>query len=171
MPVLLVGDSHLARFAPYPRLIAPDCTVRAVGGASAADLEGQLGDLDPAAFDVIAVSVGTNDCGVRPASLEDFLASIRAFLERVAPTPVLLVNNPGADERAVDYDDSRMKQYAAEAAALVRSAGGAVVDIPRVIAPLGRLGRTPEGLHVSKLGHLLLVPALRRGLRQARRSS
>lgn len=170
MPVLLVGDSHLARFAPYPRLIARDCTVRAVGGAAAADLVGQLGELDPAAFDVVAVSVGTNDCGVRPASLEDFLAAIRAFLDRVAPTPVLLVNNPGADERAVDYDDAQMRKYAAEAAALVRSTGGTVVDIPRVIAPLGRLGRTADGLHVSKLGHVLLVPALRRGLRRARRA-
>lgn len=169
MPVLLLGDSHLARFRPFPRLIARDCTVLAVGGAASYELLDQLGDLDPAAFDVVAVSVGTNDCGVKPSELPDFLDSIRALVERVAPTPVLMVNNPGADERAPDYDDAKMKKYAAEAGALVRSMGGSVVDIPSVIAPLGRLGRTADGVHVSKLGHVLLIPALRLGLRRARR--
>lgn len=169
MPVLLLGDSHLARFRPYRRLIARDCTVRAVGGAAAYELLDQLDDLDPAAFDAIAVSVGTNDCGVKPAALPDFLDSIRALLERVAPTPVLMVNNPGADDRAPDFDDAQMKEYAAAAGDLVRSMGGAVLDIPSVIAPLGRVGRTADGVHVSKLGHVVLIPALRLGLRRARR--
>lgn len=170
MSVLLLGDSHLARFRPYRRLVARDCTVRAVGGASAAELLDQLGDLDPGRFDVVVVSVGTNDCGVKPAALPDFLDAIRRLVERVAPTPVLMVGNPGADERAVDYDDDQMRKYAAEAAALVRSMGGTVLDIPSVIAPLGRAGRTADGLHVSKLAHVLLIPALRRGVRRARRS-
>lgn len=169
MRVLLLGDSHLARLAPYTRLIARDCTVRAVGGAAASELLDQLGDLDPASYDVVAVSVGTNDCGVKPATQGEFVDALRALLERVAPTPVLMVNNPGADERAVDYDDVQMKEYAGAAAALVRASGGAVLDIPSVIAPLGRKGRTVEGLHVSKAGHLLLIPALRVALRRARR--
>lgn len=169
MTVLLLGDSHLARLAPFRRLIARDCTVRAVGGAVAAELLDQLGDLDPAAYQVIAVSVGTNDCGLRPATLSDFLASIRALLERTGPTPVLLVNNPGADDRAVGYDEDQLKTYAAEAAALVRDAGGAVLDISTVIAPLGRRGRTPDGIHVSKAGHLLLLPALRLAVRRTAR--
>jgi len=167
MAVLLLGDSHLARFGRFPRLIARECMVRAVGGAAAADLLDQLGELDPAEFEVIAVSVGTNDCGVRPATLPEFLDAIRAFAVRVAPTPVLIVNNPGADRRAVDYDNARMMHYAAEAGALVRSLGGSVLDIPSVIAPLGLRGRAPDGIHVSKLGHIVLVPKLRAALRQA----
>lgn len=167
MAVLLLGDSHLARFRRFPRLIARECTVRAVAGAAAADLLDQLGELDVAGFGAVAVSVGTNDCGVRPATLPEFLDAIRALVERVAPTPVLMVNNPGADERAVDYDDARMKQYGSEAGALVRSLGGSVFDIPSVIAPLGLRGRTSDGIHVSKLGHLILIPKLRVALRQA----
>lgn len=167
MPVLLLGDSHLSRLAPYRRLLARDCTVRAVGGAAAADLRGQLGELDPSTFRTIAVSVGTNDCGVKPAELPDFLGSIDSLLDQVATTRVLMVNNPGADERAVGYDDVRMKEYAAAAGALVRSRGGSVLDIPRVIGPLGRVGRTADGIHVSKLGHVVLLPALRAALQRA----
>lgn len=168
MPVLLLGDSHLARFAPYLRLIAKDCTLRAVSGSAASDLLDQLGDLDPAAYDVVVVSVGTNDCGVKPAPLADFLASIQLLLDRVKPTPVVLLNNPGADERAVGYDDAQMKTYAAEAAALVRAYGGTVVETADVIAPLGLRGRTLDGLHASKRGLVLLSPALRRAIRRVR---
>lgn len=169
MRVLLLGDSHLARFHEYPFVVARDCTVRAVAGSSATDLMDQLGDLDPTGFEVIAVSVGTNDCGIKPRTLPEFLDAIEALLERVAPTPVLIVNNPGADERASDYDDVQMKKYAAEAAAVVRAHSGSVLDIPSVIAPLGMAGRTADGVHVSKFGHIALIPALRRALRKARK--
>lgn len=169
MAVLLLGDSHLARLARYRRLLDADCTVRAVSGSTACDLLDQLDGLDPARFRVIAVSVGTNDCGSKPSSLTDFVQAIEALVDRVAPTQVLMVNNPGADARAVDYDDAKMRRYAEAAADVVRSAGGSVVDIPSAIRPMGRIARTPDGIHVSKIGHLLLIPTLRRALRRAGR--
>ncbi|KRA32384.1 MULTISPECIES: SGNH/GDSL hydrolase family protein [unclassified Nocardioides] len=167
MSVLLLGDSHLARFRAYDRLIGRNCTVRAVGGAVASDLLDQLGDLDPGTFDVIAVSVGSNDCcRSTPNELPAFLSSIQALVERVAPTPVLMVASPGVDARATDHDDDKMRHFATQASALVRSRGGRALDTRKVIAPLGRRGRAADGLHISKVAHLLLVPALRVGIRR-----
>lgn len=167
MKVLLLGDSHLARFASYPWLLARDCTVRAVSGSCATDLAGQWSDLDSADFDVLAVSLGTNDCTVKPTALPEFLGALQGLLDRAGATPVLMVDNPGADDRAIGADPAQLQLYASEAARLVASVGGTSLDTPAVIAPLGLRGRSAEGLHVSKLGHVLLVPALRRALRRA----
>lgn len=163
MGALLLGDSHLAHFASYPWLLARDCTVRAQNGASASDLVDQWGDLDPASFDLVAISVGTNDCGIKPSTLPEFLGSIQTIIERAVPTPVLMVNNPGADERAQGADHELLMKYAVEAGALVRSRGGSVIDVAEVIASLGLRGRTADGLHSNKWGFLLLLPSLRRG--------
>lgn len=169
MRVLLLGDSHLARFAPYPWLIARSCTVRAVSGSCAADLAAQWSDLDPDDFDVIAVSVGTNDVVVKPTTRGEFLSAIQAVVDRAGATPVLMVDNPGANERAPDADLAKLQEYAEAAAALVRSAGGASLNTCAVIAPWGIRGRSPDGIHVSNAAHLVFIPALRLALRRARR--
>ena len=168
MRVLLLGDSHLAIFGAKPRLIARDCTVRAVAGACASDIADQWSDVDPADFDVIAVSVGTNDCLVRPASLEEFLGGIQSVIDRAGTTPVLMVDNPGADGRTSEADIAKLKLYAEEAARLVESVGGRSLNTPAVMAPLGHRGRSADGIHVGKVGLLLFIPALRLALRRAR---
>jgi lysophospholipase L1-like esterase len=168
MRVLMLGDSHLQRLAPIQRLIAPQVVNRAVGGAIAPEMLTQLGDLDPSSFDAVVFCVGTNDAGTRPVPLADFTAAVQALLDRVADTPTVFVSSPGADARAVDYDDASMASYAAAAAALVHATGGRLVDTPAVLAPLGRAGRVPDGLHVSKAGHALFVPAIRRAVRRTR---
>jgi lysophospholipase L1-like esterase len=170
MRVLMLGDSQLARLARYPRLIARETTNRAVGGATAPEVLDQLGDLDPAAYDVVLVGVGTNDAGTRPVPLPDFVAAIENVIARLARTPFVFVTSPGADARAAGYDDALMASYAHAASAVVRAAGGSVVDTPAVIARLRGAGRTPDGIHISQLGHLLYVPALRRAARRAHRS-
>ncbi|RJS46946.1 SGNH/GDSL hydrolase family protein [Nocardioides cavernaquae] len=170
MRVLMLGDSQLARLARYPRLIARETTNRAVGGATAPEVLDQLGELDPAGYDVVLLGVGTNDAGSRPVPLPHFLAAIESVIGRLAGTPLVFVTSPGADARAVGYDDAHMARYAVEASAVVRAAGGTVVETPAVIARLGRAGRTPDGIHISQLGHLLYVPALRRAARRAQRS-
>lgn len=169
MGVLLLGDSHLAHFRSYPWLFARDCTVRAVNGEAASDLRDQADGLDLAVFDLIAISVGTNDCGIKPTALPDFLRYIEEIVVQASPVPVLMVNNPGADSRAAGADHELLMKYAAEAGALVRSHGGSVLDVTKVIAPLGARGRTADGLHVSKWGYLLLFPALRRAVWRAMR--
>ena len=173
MKVLLLGDSHLARMAPYRRLVASQCEIRAVGGSTAQDLPGQLGSLDPAAFDVIGISVGTNDCGPAGIDRDVSLRLLRSVVERVAPTPVLMINNPGGDEvaRTWGYDIEAMQAYADEAAALVRGYGGRTLDLRRVIAPLGPKRLTPDGFHISRLAHALVFPAVRAALWRTRFSA
>ncbi|MGN6162201.1 MAG: GDSL-type esterase/lipase family protein, partial [Marmoricola sp.] len=146
-------------------------TLRALSGSCATHLNDQAADLDLAGFDVIAVSVGTNDCGVKPTTSAEFTGAIGALVERAGSTPVLMVNNPGADRRAADLDAAQLKLYAREAAALVRAGGGAVLDARLVIAPLGQLGRSPDGMHVGKLGHALFIPALRVALWRCARNA
>jgi lysophospholipase L1-like esterase len=170
MRVLMLGDSHLARLGPYGWTTARETVNRAVGGAVSTQLFDQLGDLDPGAFDTILFSVGTNDAGSLPVPLPDFLANVRTLLDRLAGTPVVFVASPGTDPRAVEYDDAHIARYADEAAALVRSAGGAVLDTRRLMAPLGRRGRMADGLHISKAGHAVLIPALRRAVRRSART-
>jgi len=167
MRVLMLGDSQLARLSRYPRLVARETTNRAVGGATAPEMLDQLGDLDPAAYDVVLVGVGTNDAGSRPVPLPDFVGAIQAVIDRLGGTPLVFVTSPGADARAIDYDDAHMTAYASAGAAVVLAAGGEVVDTPSVIAPMRLAGRTPDGIHISQLGHLLYVPALRRAARRA----
>jgi lysophospholipase L1-like esterase len=169
MRVLMLGDSHLQRLVPIQRFIAPDVVNRAVGGAVAPELLEQVGDLDLASFDVVTFCIGTNDAGSRPVVLPEFLGSIAALLDKAAGTPVVFVASPGASARAVGYDDAHMSSYSLAAADAVRAAGGRVVRTAALLAPLGRAGREPDGIHISTAGHAIFVPAIRRTVRRARR--
>lgn len=173
MKVLLIGDSHLARMAPYTRLIASQCEVRAVGGSTALDLTAQLDGVDPAAFDVIGISVGTNDCGPVGIDVPVSLDLLRSVVDQVAPTPVLMINNPGANDvaRQWGYDVDAMRAYAEQASTLVRARGGRSLDLQRVIAPLGPKRLTPDGFHISRAAHALVFPALRVALWRTRFSA
>lgn len=171
MRVLLVGDSQLARLARYPLQVGSETVNRAVGGAVAPEVAGQVADLDLAGFDVVLLGVGTNDAGTRPVPLPEFTAAVSALVDRAGATPVVFVTSPGADARAAGYDDDHMRAYAAAAGAVVRAAGGRVVDTPRLLAPLGRFGRAADGIHLSKGAHLLYIPALRRAARRAARDA
>lgn len=171
MRVLLLGDSQLARLARYPLPVAREVVNRAVGGANVRDLPGQYADLDLAAFDVVLLGIGTNDAGTRPVPLEEFTAAVGDVVWRAGSTPVVFVASPGADARAVTYDDAHMASYAAAAREVVVRAGGGFVDTPRLLAPLGALGRMPDGIHVGKPAHLVYIPALHRAARRAVRRS
>lgn len=169
MRVLLLGDSQLARLARYPLPVAREVVNRAVGGANAHDLPGQYADLDLAAFDAVLLGIGTNDAGTRPVPMEEFVAAVGEVVARAGSTPVVLVASPGADARASGYDDAHMASYAAAARSVVEAAGGSFFDTPRLLAPLGSLGRLPDGIHVGKAAHLVYIPALRRAARRAAR--
>ena len=171
MRVLLLGDSQLARLARYPLPVAREVVNRAVGGANAHDLPQQYADLDLAAFDAVLLGIGTNDAGTRPVPLDEFVAAVSDVVTRAGSTPVVFVASPGADARATDYDDPHMAFYAAAARSVVVAAGGGFVDTPRVLAPLGPLGRMPDGIHVGKAAHLVYIPELRRAARRAVRRS
>ncbi|TCJ31078.1 SGNH/GDSL hydrolase family protein [Nocardioides jejuensis] len=163
MPVLITGDSHLARPVRGGWSIGADAVSVAFGGSVATDLFHQVDGLDPAAYDVVVVSIGTNDAGWRDVPLPAFLGAIGAFLDWAGATPVLLMTSPGCDEqRASDHwSDTRLRQYADEAAALVTAAGSGVLDTPAVLAPLGTAAFVDDGFHLTPAAYDLLLPALR----------
>lgn len=162
MRVLVAGDSHLARPVRAGWRIAPDATSVAVGGSVATDLPDQVAGLDPSAYDVVVVSIGTNDAGWRDVPLEEFTAAIGWLLAWSEPTPVLLMRSPGCDETAAagHWSNARLTAYAEAAGALVEAAGGELLDTPSVLAPLGREAFVEDGFHLTAAAYDLLLPAL-----------
>ena len=162
MKVLVAGDSHLARPVRAGWRITPDAPAGAVGGSVATDLPGQLAGLDPAAYDVVVVSIGTNDAGWRDVPLAEFTAAIGWLLDWAGSTPILLVRSPGCDETAAagHWSNARLTAYAGAAGALVDAAGGAVLDTPAVLAPLGPGAFVEDGFHLTAAAYDLLLPAL-----------
>lgn len=163
MRVLITGDSHLARPARDGWSITPGSTSVAVGGAVATDLPGQVAGLDPAAYDVVVVSVGTNDAGWRAVPLAEFTGGIAWLLAWAGATPVVLMTSPGClDARAAGWSNARLAEYAAAAASLVEAAGGRVLDTPALLAPLGPAAFVEDGFHLTPAAYDVLLPALAR---------
>lgn len=161
MRVLVLGDSHLARARPRHAEIAAETTSRAVGGSTVLDLDDQLAGIDPAAYDVVVVSLGTNDAGWRDVPLEEFVSVLDAALARFAGRRVVFVTTPGCDpERAGGFSPDRLATYAASAAGLVTRHGGTVVDSPAVLAPLGPEAFLDDGFHLTQPAYDLLLPAI-----------
>jgi lysophospholipase L1-like esterase len=162
MRVLITGDSHLARARPRHAEIAAEVTSRAIGGSVATDLAAQVANLDPTAYDVVLVSVGTNDAGWRDVPLETFTTALGDFLAWASTTPVLLMTSPGCVEgRAAEHwSSAKLTAFGAEAAALVTAAGGRVLDTPAVLASLGDDAFVEDGFHLTPAAYDLLLPAL-----------
>ena len=162
MSVLVAGDSHLARPVRAGWRISPDATSVALGGAVATDLPGQLAGLDPSAYDVVVVSIGTNDAGWRDVPLAEFTGAIGWLVDWAGATPVLLMTSPGCDEASAagHWSNTRLTEYADAAAALVEAAGGRVFDTPAALAPLGAGAFVEDGFHLTAAAYDLLLPEL-----------
>jgi lysophospholipase L1-like esterase len=168
MSILVLGDSHLARVSRELVALLPDATVRAFGGAVATDLPAQCRGLDLAAYDVVLVSLGTNDAGWREVPLDVFTDALGALLDQVAGSRVVLVTSPGADEaRAPDWSNAKLSTFAAAASALVSAAGGTVIDTPALLAPLGTEAFLDDGFHLTPAAYGLLLPAIARAAASA----
>ena len=160
MSVLVLGDSHLARVGPTLVAQLPDATVRAFGGAVATDFVAQADGLDLAAYDVVVVSIGTNDAGWRDVPLDVFTREVEDLLSRV-PGRVVLVTSPGADEvRAPSWSNAKLAEFATSAATRVNAAGGTVIDTPSLLAPLGADAFLDDGFHLTAAAYDLLIPVL-----------
>ncbi|MDO7867273.1 SGNH/GDSL hydrolase family protein [Nocardioides jiangxiensis] len=172
MRVLIAGDSHLARPVRGGWSIAPGAVSVAVGGSVATDLPCQVATLDPSAYDVVVVSIGTNDAGWREVPLEEFRAAVSGFLSWAGQTPVLLMTSPGCDESRASghWSDARLRAYADAAAEAVTRAGGSVLSTPSVLAPLGAAAFVEDGFHLTPAAYDLLLPALAEAARATGRS-
>jgi lysophospholipase L1-like esterase len=165
MSVLVLGDSHLARVGPALLAQLPDATVRAFGGAVATDFATQADGLDLAAYDVVVVSIGTNDAGWRDVPLDVFTREVAGLVARV-PGRIVLVTSPGADEvRAPGWSNAKLAAFATAATAQVMAAGGTVIDTPALLAPLGADAFLDDGFHLTAAAYELLLPAIARASR------
>lgn len=161
MSVLILGDSHLARALPRHAEIAAVTTSRAVGGSTVLDLDDQLAGVDLTAYDVVVVSLGTNDAGWRDVPLAQFVSVLDAALARLAGRRLVFVTSPGCDPvRAGGFSPDRLATYAASAAGLVTGHGGTVVDSPAVLARLGAEAFLEDGFHLTQPAYDLLLPAV-----------
>lgn len=143
--LVLLGDSHLARIRRDLDLLGPDVANHAVGGATAADLAGQVRRAVLSPEDVAVLSIGTNDArsGVTPGACADAVA---AALDGTACSWVL-VRPP-------------LAEHAAWGDAVAQVAGATTVDTPALLADLGADAFALDGLHLSGAGYAVLVPAI-----------
>lgn len=139
-------------------------TNRAVGGSFTTDLAGQVADLDLTAYDVLVVSVGTNDAAPwKQVPLHEAERALAAFVVDL-PLPLVLVAPPGVDEarlrRPEDRTNDLVDDYAACAAQVVEAAGGSVVDTRAVLAPLGAGAFLEDGVHLTPAAYDALLPVI-----------
>lgn len=145
MGLVLLGDSHLARIRRDLDLLGPHVTNRAVGGATAADLAGQVRGAALSEQDVVVLSIGTNDArsGVAPEACADAVA---AALDGTACSFV--------------YVRPPLVEHTAGGDAVAEAVGAITVDTPVLLADLGADAFAPDGLHLSGAGYAVLVPAI-----------
>lgn len=145
MVIVLLGDSHLARIRRDLPLLGPEVSNLAVGGATAADLAGQVRGVVLSHEDVVVLSIGTNDARacVAPETCAETVAAARDTMA----CPVIYVHPPLAD-------------HAAWGDAVAQALDAAVVDTPALLSDLGARAFAADGLHLSGLGYAVLVPAV-----------
>lgn len=173
MSVLLLGDSHLARIragrlARLRALVGGQVTNAAVGGSCSTALAGQACP----GYDVLVISVGTNDGAPWKRLDLDVFSSVLGDFVSTRPERLVYVAPPGVDEarlglRPVDRTNQLMASYAAVGARLVERASGLLVDVPALIAPLGAAAFVDDGVHLSDAAYDLVIPALARACRDA----
>lgn len=148
MTVLLVGDSHLAyAFRDYPDLISrslgPSVESVAFGGATVADLPGQVRGLTLPSYSSVVVSVGSND---------EFMG-----LPFRGPLDAFVAAHP--DVRWVWLASPNFDLPMDGLAPLVHTLG--------VLAPLGQDAYVGDGVHLTRAAYEVLLPAVGDALRLA----
>lgn len=161
MDIQLLGDSHLAYLVvQHPDLLAGlgdrvECL--AFGGATADDLAGQAAGRTLSGTAV--VSVGTNDLFVG-SEVDHFRRTLAAFLGTHPAARWLLVPTPGFDLPEQPGLTDRADAFTVAATKAVLAHGGTVVHTRDVLAPLGPDAFVADGVHLSRAGYEVLVPAI-----------
>jgi lysophospholipase L1-like esterase len=158
----LLGDSHLERIQRDLPLLGPDVTNLAVGGSVVTDLADQVRDVEIPDDARLVVSIGTNDAApASRVSLPDLGAAMDAFVASLPGRTWVYVASPGCvEDLAAHLSSATLARYSARAAQPVRAAGGAVVDTPALLAPVGRAAFTEDGFHLTGSGYAILIDAL-----------
>jgi lysophospholipase L1-like esterase len=158
----LLGDSHLAVLGSSVPALGDDVVNLSVGGAVAQDLGCQVHAVALPESARLVVSIGTNDADPsRGLPLEAFGAVIDAFVAARPGLRWVYVASPGcADDIDETWTEAGMARYSARAAEAFEAAGGAVLDTPALLAPLGAGAFDEDHLHLSAQGYDALLSAL-----------
>lgn len=173
MRALLLGDSHLASLGQQRLGLLesePEATIDslAFGGAWSGDLRKQIGHRDLGGFDVVLMSIGTNDthpaCNSSPDTLRGNLTDVLSG----NPRAVLLLS-PGVQHAPRPFDtgelNAAIRAYTEVAATAVNEHGGDLIPTSWIFDRLGPAAWSADGLHLSPSAYDLLLPSLVDSLR------
>jgi hypothetical protein len=179
LPVLLVGDSHLARVGGA-RLLRLDraagCRVvnGAVGGANVLDLEGQLRRFRPAG--IVVISIGTNDAAPwKRVPLPAFRAGVAQTLGGLMGSRLIYVAPLGVDEVRLtgpgDRLNAEVRRYASVVIEMVSSVGGTVIDLADVLSGIRPDAFEADGVHLTTVAYGVVVQVLGEAIATIQRSA
>lgn len=168
LPVVLVGDSHLANISGA-RLLdlekAAGCRVvnGAVGGANVHDLAGQVARFRP--FGILVVSVGTNDAAPwKRVPLPDFRVKAVETLGLLRSCRVIYVAALGVDDARLpepdDRFDAELQRYASAGMEVFGSSGGTVIDLAVELSSIRADAFEPDGVHLTTAAYDVVVRVL-----------
>jgi lysophospholipase L1-like esterase len=162
MTTYLLGDSHLAALGSSVPALGDDVVNLAVGGAVAQDLGCQVHAVALPDQARVVVSIGTNDADpTRGLPLDAFGAVIDAFVSARPGLRWVYLASPGcAGDIDQTWTAAGMARYSARAATAFVAAGGAVLDTPALLTPLGADAFTEDRFHLTPAAYDVLLPAV-----------
>ena len=179
LPVLLVGDSHLAnisaaRLHELEQLAGCAVVNGAVGGADVHALGDQLARFQPSG--IVVVSVGTNDAAPwNCVPLAEFTATLEQTLGGLGSCRVIFLASLGVDEARLmgssDRLDEVMRRYATAAMEVVRSHGGMVIDLVEELSAIRSQAFEPDGVHLTTVAYDVVLRALGERIATSQRSA
>lgn len=178
-PLILVGDSHLARFdlgrlerlasALGGRVLVHN---HAVGGANSVDLV-QRAPVEAATRGALfVVSVGTNDLAPwKRVPLTEFSANAGRLLEALGGRRSVVLLPPAVDEASqarahgeLGRTNTLVGEYGKILAEVAHDAGSVVVDLAALLAGKRDVHEV-DGVHLNADGYAVVIPAIATGVR------
>ena len=166
MRTLLIGDSHLARLNnELGSLVATPVIDAAQGGASVGDALRQASSMQVDANDIVVLSIGTNDAAPwKQTPLDAFSDGLDQLKDSFDLRRWIYMTTPGVDESRLSGSSNRTNMvtgiYRGEATAVLRSGGASILPAHQVIAELGSLAFSSDGVHLTGAAYSLLLPQI-----------
>jgi lysophospholipase L1-like esterase len=166
MRTVLIGDSHLARLGnDLSPLVATPVFNAAEAGAFIGDALRQASAKQVGANDVVVLSIGTNDAAPwKQTPFEAFSDGLGQLKDSFDLRRWIYLTPPGVDESRLSGSRNRTNLvtgiYRDEAITVLRSGGAAILLSHKVIAELGGLAFSTDGVHLTEAAYSLLLPEI-----------
>lgn len=170
MRTVLIGDSQLARLNnDLGSLVATTVIDAAQGGASIGDALRQASSIQVDANDIVVLSIGTNDAAPwKQTPLDAFSDGLNQLKDSFDLRCWIYMTPPGVDESRLGGSSNRtsvvMGIYRDEAITVLRSGGASILPSHEVIAELGTLAFSADGVHLTEAAYSLLLPEIAKAI-------